>query len=380
MDARSALSAEARNVLALARKDRKAATTALAQLSLEAQLAVVCEAPASARGLLLELTPQPEALIPRLPEAEVCFTLKAIGIADADWLIEYATPEQIVAAVDLDAWQGIDPDPAALEPWIAALSTASEAALLRGTRALDPELLVLYLRDRVDVYLDPRDEEWQAPPGFQTLEGQFYFGAKRENDDVDSLARLLRILFSSDYWLYYRLMQGAIWELDSDLEEWARRWRTGRLQDMGFPSWDEAMRIYGFLRPEQRAEIPTGSRPFDASSWSLPVWMPGLPAALDSTHLVFRALAELEPEERQAFFYAFVAIANAVAIADQLPLGEPETLPRALDEAALQTSRGLEYLARENGLSAVEVLRRVEVERLFRVGANLAPEPRALRE
>ena len=84
-----------------------AAGAAVAMVALEAQLAVVCEAPASARGLLLELTPQPEALIPRLPEAEFCFTLKAIGIADAHWLIEYATPEQIVAAVDLDAVLGV---------------------------------------------------------------------------------------------------------------------------------------------------------------------------------------------------------------------------------------------------------------------------------
>ena len=77
MDARSALTTEARNVLALARKDRRAATEALASLSLPAQVAVVCEAPVRDRSLLLELSPNPESLIPLLPEAEFCFTLKA---------------------------------------------------------------------------------------------------------------------------------------------------------------------------------------------------------------------------------------------------------------------------------------------------------------
>jgi hypothetical protein len=39
---------------------------------------------------------------------------------------------------------------------------------------------------------------------------------------------LLRTLFEEDYWTYFRLMQGALWELASDTEEWALRWRSGR--------------------------------------------------------------------------------------------------------------------------------------------------------
>jgi hypothetical protein len=37
-------------------------------------------------------------------------------------------------------------------------------------------------------------------------------------------------------------------------------------------------------------------------------------------------------------------------------------------------SLGLEHLASASGLEDVEVLRRVTMERLFRVGANLDPE------
>ena len=250
MDARSALTTEARNVLALARKDRRAATEALASLSLPAQEAVVCEAPVRDRSLLLELSPNPESLIPLLPEAEFCFTLKGVGLTDASWMIAYASRSQIVAGVDLDAWSGLLPDLDAFEPWIATLAAAGEPALLRGTQSLDAEMLVRYLRERITVYLDPRDDDWQAPPGAQTLDGQFYFAARRENDDIAHIVRLFDVLFREDYWLYYRLMQGAIWELDTDLDEWALRWRTGRLQDMGFPPWDEAMQIFGYLRPD----------------------------------------------------------------------------------------------------------------------------------
>ena len=54
-----------------------------------------------------------------------------------------------------------------------------------------------------------------------------------------------------------------------------------------------------------------------------------------------------------------------------MELGDPESLPKALDKATLHASRGLEHLAREHDLTLEEGLRRVSLERLFRVGANL---------
>ena len=58
----------------------------------------------------------------------------------------------------------------------------------------------------------------------------------------------------------------------------ALRWRTGRLEDLGFPSWDRSMRIYGHLRPDRLGELPTGSHEIETNEWVLPVWITGLPA------------------------------------------------------------------------------------------------------
>ena len=99
-----------------------------------------------------------------------------------------------------------------------------------------------------------------------------------------------------------------------------------------------------------------------------------LPAAEDHRHAIFRAVAQLETEERARFFYAFLALANRIAVADRLDLGDSETLPGTLEKAATVTSRGLEFVASENGVAMVEALRRSGVERLFRVGVNLAPD------
>ena len=229
-------------------------------MPLDGQVALVCSTPLELRAAVLELTPLPEEVIPLLPDAELCFTAKAIGLWDAGWLFEHATESQLVASFDLDGWQGLQPDRANLRNWLAAIAGVGDDTLLRTARAIDPELMVLMIRDRVEVTLNVRDDDWEEPVGAQTLDGMFYLQPRQANDDLSDLIALLRAIFGSDYWLYFRMLQGAIWELDSDLEEWALRWRTGRLQDLGFPSWDEAMRIYGYVRPADRARIPQTSR------------------------------------------------------------------------------------------------------------------------
>jgi hypothetical protein len=375
MTARPVAPDDPRGVLRLARADRRAAMDALRATSPQDQVALVCNAPLDARGELLGLLPEPERVIPLLPEAELCFTVKAIGLADAVWVLEHATPEQVTAAVDLDAWQGFEPDLLALADWIGALAAGERTAFRRHVEALDPELLVLHLKSRIEVFQkQPGDDDWQTPEGAQTLEGQFYYRAKRDDDDLASVGELLRMLFEEDYWSYFRLMQGAIWEGESDAQEWALRWRTGRLEDLGFPTWDESISLYRFIRPEERGRIPEAERPLAGSPWQLPVWIPSLPAAAGRGHRVFEAIAELGEEERRAAFYAFVALANKLAVADRLPLSDASSTPRAIDKAALWTSEGLALVAKENGIADVEVLRRVSLERLFSVGANTDPE------
>jgi hypothetical protein len=364
----------ARRLLALARTDRRAADRAMAELSLDAQVELLCDAPIALRGALLDLAPEPELLIPRLPEAELCFTAKAVGLGDAETLLAYATPEQIVACVDLDAFRGDLPDLPAFTAWMECFAGAGEETLLRSIHAIDPEMLVLWLREQVEVVAKPNEEGWEPPVGAVTLEGQFYLCARRTDDDLAPLLEALHLLFQKDYWLYFRLLQGTQWELESDTQEFAARWRTGRLQDLGFPPREEALAIYAHLRPEARAAVPDAARALERGERELPARLPRLPAELERRHSVFRAVEQLGEEERRVFFGAFVSLANAVAVADSMPLGDPESIPAAIEKAAALTSRGLDFVATERTLDPTAVLRRLPLDHLFRVGANLERE------
>jgi hypothetical protein len=371
MDVPPSLLPDTRQVLKLARKDKRAAERTVAALSLDDQVALVCSAAPSRRSALLELTPEPEAVIPRMPEAELCFTVKAVGLWDAGWILEHATPQQLVTALDLDAWRGTVPDPGHLSSWMKAIADAGPETLARTASAIDPELLVLYLKGRIEVWLNPSDDDWEPPESSRSLDSQFYFRCRQPGDDLEDVEAMLKELFQVDYWLYFRALQGVIWELQAETEEWAHRWRSGRLEDLGFPPWDEAMQIYGYVRPDQRAVLGEAGDALEADAWRLPVWLPSLPSGSEAHHSIFRAIAKLSEEERRACFYAFVALANRVAVADRMPLGDAEAIPGAIEKAATVASRGLEHIAGESHLDPSEVLRRVSLVRLFRVGVSL---------
>jgi len=375
MALRPTLPPRPKRILEIARQDRIAATRELSALSLAEQVNLVCETPVTRRAEILNLVPFPEQVVPEIPDAELCFTLKAIGLADAGWLLEYATPTQVVASLDLDVWNSLEPDLAAIDSWIDALAGTSSRSFTRSLLALDAELLVIYLRHRIFVEQMPDEKEgWDPPPGSQTIDGQFYFGAHAEDDDLASVITLLRELFQNDYWTYFRMLQAVMWEIPTENQEWAIRWRTGRLQDLGFPPWNEAMDIYRFLGVEDRATVPADARPLEVTEWHLPTWVPTLPAEGESSHLIFRAIAALEDTERRSAFYAFTAVVNKVAVADGMKLGDAEFAPRAIDKAASLISMGLEYIATAQRIEAIDVLQRVTMERLFRVGANLDPD------
>lgn len=368
---------EARRLLKLAREDRREAGRQLAALTPEQQATVVCEASLSIRRQLIDLLPDPESVIPLLPEAELCYLCRTIGLEDASWLLPMATDEQIVACLDLDAWSGLSVDPKKLDAWMEALASTDEETLLRAARSMDAELIALFLRQHIRVTMKPspqEDPDWSEPDDSQTLEGQFYFVAKNPGDDLAPLMTLLHALFRGDYWLYFRMIQSVSEELQTETEEWALRWRSGRLEDLGFPTWDSAMRIYGYLRPDRRTELPEAANALDVESWAMPVWISELPGLHSDERALFRAIRGLGAEERSAVFYALIALSNRVAVADRLDLGDPESLPKAIDKATRFASDGLEHVARANARSLEETLRRAPIERLFRVGANLSPD------
>src|SRR5205085_2914522 len=72
------------------------------------------------------------------------------------------------------------------------------------------------------------------------------------NDPSSSARAVIRIidaLYRTDLDLARRILVGARAEMDSELEETAYRWRQGRMEDLGFADYYQALEVYRELDP-----------------------------------------------------------------------------------------------------------------------------------
>ncbi len=357
-------------LLGLARGDRAAARKRLSALSPE-QIALACQdLRPQVRNELLMLCDHPEQVVPLLPDTELAVTIVAGGMSEAAWLLELATPDQRRACVDLDGWRGYELDLPRVMEWIDALIEAGRPTLVAALRELDAEILVLAMNHMADVQVLGKEDE--APPGWLTEDGVCYFQA-RSDEDFARVKEIAQTAFSEAPDSYWLLVYGMLFESQSECEEYALKWRSARLADLGFPEHEQAMRAWKPLTVDEAPIVELGA-PSGVDEGALVPFF-GLPERLRGS-LVGRALAQL-PAERAADLLGYLlAVVNTIAVADDLPLADPDSIPKATEKALRGLDRGLAELSRARRLEPHQVLESTQPLDLFRVGATLDPELR----
>ena len=309
--------------------------------------------------------PDPGALVRALPAEELYFLVRDLGLSDAAELVQLASPEQFRAFLDLDAWRGSAPDPARVLPWLRAARSGalrSDAAALRWKEqlgALDPELLSLVLLDALrihDLQQDP-DPELEGDRFLRTPEGRYLVEFRAEGADYAAARALLDDLYAEDPLGAARLLESVRWEVRSELEESALRWRSGRLADLGYPDLGEALSWYARPPAAPAAEPGLPDRP------------PGFfLAQFRRGSLLDRAAGRLEPEAAERFERQLLAAANAVLVADAVDPADLEAVRRSVESARAVLELGLEAAAGSDEARAAEALATTPLKRLFQKG------------
>lgn len=307
----------------------------------------------------------PGALVRALPADELYFTIREIGLGDAVELVQLASAEQFKVILDLDAWRQGRFEPRRALPWLRAARVGAlddpraAARLARKMRALDPELRLLLLRDALVVHdlkvvEDPHVESERT---FRTADGAYLVEFLVEGSEYLAIRGMIDDLEAEEPFQLSRLLAALTWELPSELEETALRWRTGRLADLGYPSLEEALSWYA--RPPARpAEAP--GNPARAPGFFL--------APLPEGSLLARAAAGLPPGERLALELQLVGAGNAVMVADGVDPVDLDQVRAAVAGARAMVELGLAALAGGDEARAAEALGGTPVKRLFQEG------------
>lgn len=340
------------------------------------------------RGDVLLESPDPRGAIRRLPGDELFHVIQEMGLEEADEVLVHAAPAQIQTCLDLDLWRGDQIDLATGEAWLAALAEAPRAQVAAWLRGLDTELLAWLLRRRTRIH----DLTLEGPPDNTTLATyntpDTFFCLELLGDEDENLTtiRMLDALYETDRDHARRFLVGARSELDTELEELALRWRSGRLADLGYVDYYEALEVYREVDPATVA-----AKPGDATASSTPRVRPlidalprddepvvGLPRGvlerLGAGSPFGRALAGVKAESALSEVrHALVALANRVLSADRVSPGDQENVELTLLRMIATLDLATEFLARQKGqdFEPEALLRTVPLVRLFQLGVTL---------
>ena len=362
------------------------------------------------RADLLMAGPDPERAIRALPGDELYYVVQEIGLRDAGDILLHARAEQVQAVMDFTLWQRDELVPQRIAEWLEVMADAPYEKVGEWIAGLDTELVgllftqssriydlsveeaptegegVLYeTPDRLfilDVIGFPEHEPTPAPPG---AEGE-------PPESARSMIRIIDNLYRADQQLARRLLIGARSEMTSSMEEMAFRWRSGRMSDLGFADYYEALEVYLELDPASvhLGEVKPGTRLRPTSTSTGSATGDGVasdslrtPAALierlGSPSLFARTARRLAtPEEVADLHFALVALTNRVLAADRITPGDDEGVATTLNRLSATLDIAVEFLARGDEERALEALKTVSLMRLFRLGVSLVGKVRRL--
>lgn len=409
--------------------------------------------------ILEQLLERPDVgrLVRATPAQPLFLFIRSLGLSEALDVLSLCSPEQVQAFLDMDGW---DRDRASFDrvlPWLLALAEIGPAKLISVAAGIDAELWTAVLGPRLRVYDIYKNEE---PP--EHAEGQFFdtpdrmfrvdilpppagAGAEGEDEDRDGddrrpaesfgeagdsmaqIARLLDTLYRGDAELARAIVHSAGYDVGPETAEAAYRFRSGRMADLGYIDYYEALKVYLLLDPS-KPPPPSELQPLaavinatppaavhvlpgsDTVSGALLRTVPGL-GTDDSTFA--RAVALLSDPEQALLVQHLMVLGNRVLSADRVELGDVEALRHTLRRTVGYLSMGIEYRLRigapvaagtvgtagdaaDGGTAAAaataslpgagpvditraaEVLREISLLHLFRIGYGLTVQLRKL--
>ncbi len=305
-------------------------------------------------------------------------------IRQADWdeareLVPLASPWQVQVFSDLDAWKKDRFNPSKLVPWMQALvDLAPDQKLRTVVRDLDPEIPAMLFKDGLLVGVP--DEDGDPPVEFmnlnyeRSLDGQYFLVFPEDEEKAALLRSLLDRLFDVDRVMAWTLLEAARWELMSQMEEEALRWRSSRLEEFGFVSRDEALEVYAYLDPvELRERIDSSDFDEKLLNRVKRTNLPVLASGPTSGFFLYEAMESIaEPETAERVLSEFVSVQNRALLADGIEPGQLEEAREVARRTLGYASLGLDFLSRSDLKAAAELLERVPLRQVFRAGFSLA--------
>jgi hypothetical protein len=324
----------------------------------------------------------PQRVVQALPADEFVLLIKEIGLNDAGDILSLASPRQLQAAIDLDAWEDSALDQQLFGEWMQVAIEAGPKVATRFLQAQEDGVLTLYLSRSLRVV--EREEEPDPPVPddmeiFPSPDGMLQLVADPDDAELPSVRAMVTLLYRESAARARTILRALRWELPSQLEEDFFRLRNARLEDLGFLERDEARQMYEYTDPQSAREALRqtwrGTGPVEAGT--LRPYLPDLPRvglalrdALDAPFLP-KVLGLLPEADRERVRLSLVRLAYRAQAARAEKPSAVEELPLWSKHAVHTLEMALEYVSEGDAQYAALLLNVVPGSELFRLGHAL---------
>ena len=312
------------------------------------------------------------------PYQDLFLAIKAVGLADGHELLLLATSRQRRGFIDLDCWRKDSFHMASFMEWMAAYMQCGPEEAAAAARAVDANLLALFLRNNVRIHALETDEPFPELPLILTPDQRFGIEVTGEAEGGTMARLLLDAIFRMDASLGYDLIDRVRWDNRVSMEEEAYQNKRRRLEEIGFVDYYEALSIYGEVGPAAAPQLQRALQEEDDPhrvSSTLPAL---LVASLAPGEHLWRALDTIR-DSRQAELISqqLAALANRILSVHSVTTGDLGKVKPALEEMRDTLNLGLERLTQGRASLAASALKQQDMLGLFRTGFSLLADLRA---
>ena len=330
------------------------------------------------RSDLDELLAKPDAAerVRAAPYQDLFLAIKTVGLADSLELLVLATSEQRCGFIDLDCWRKDSFHMGTFTEWLAAYIQCGPEEASAAARAVDPNLLAMFLKENIRIHVLETDEPYPDLPLILTPDERFGIEVTGEAETAAIARLLLDAIFRMDNSLSYDLIDRVRWDNRVSLEEEAYQNKRRRLEEIGFVDYYEALSIYGGVGKivAPRLERTSEEDEVHRVSSTLPALF--VASLVPGEHL-WRALRAIQDDlQAEMVSQQLAALANRILSVHSVTPGDLQKVKPALEEMRDTLNLGLERLTQGRVSLAASVLKQNDMLGLFRAGFNLMADLR----